>query len=208
MNCRSARKYLSEFGEDRSRSKDRRLERHLKECGDCKQILDTYRAGLAAFKEEHIPPDMDFTEAEWARAIHRATTEPAAAQAPARLRSLRPALTYALLAVLVLAAAQFGLRRFPWLVPTVENRPVLTGAYAPRPDSIDPETISSAVAAQPSALSGAEARFDRDAFRPLQPAHRATTPPPTGDVPSLTWISQKTGLKIAWFINENLNLED
>jgi hypothetical protein len=146
---------------------------------------------------------MDFTEAEWTRAIRRATSEPAAVQTPSRVRSLRPTLSYALLAVLVVAVAQFGLRRFPWLVPTVENRPVTTGADAPRPDSIGPETISSAVAAQPSALSGAEARFDRAAFRSAHPL-----PPPTGDVPSLTWISQETGLKIAWFINENLKLED
>jgi hypothetical protein len=209
MNCRSARKYLPEFGEGRSRSKDRRFERHLRDCGECRSILETYKAGLAAFKAEPLPSDMDFTETEWTRAIHRATSEPAAVQAPTRVRSLRPALSYALLAVLVVAIAQFGLRRLPWLIPTIENQPVTTGGpYSQRPDTIGPETTGSAAAAQPSALSGTEARFDRAAFRPPQPAHRATTPPPTGDVPSLTWVSQKTGLKIAWFINENLKLED
>jgi hypothetical protein len=180
----------------------------LEECLDCRSVLETYKAGLAAFKAEPLPSDVDFTEAEWTRAIHRATSEPAAGQTPSRIRSLRPALSYALLAVLVVTVAQFGLRRLPWLVPTIENQPVVTGAFAQRPDSLGPETTGSAAAAQPSGLSDTEARFVRAALRPPQPAHRATTPPPTGDVPSLTWISQETGLKIAWFINENLNLED
>ena len=208
MNCRSARKYLPEFGEGRARSKDRHLEQHLEECPDCRQILDTYRAGLAAFKEEHLPPDMDFTEAEWTRAIHQATIEPAAAQAPARLRSLRPALSFALLAVLIVAVAQFGLRRFPWLVPTIENQPSGTAASSVIPDSGRSETIGPTAVDRPSDSSDTEARFVRAALRTPQLASRVATPPPTGDVPSLTWVSQKTGLKIAWFINENLKLED
>jgi len=204
MNCRSARKYLSEFGEVHARSKDRRLEQHLEECGECRRILDSYRTGLATFKEERLPLDMDFTEAEWTRAIHRATSEPAAVQTPFRVRSLRPVLTYGLLAVLIVAVAQFGLRRFPWLVPTVENQPADTATSAVKPDSGLSETVSPAADENMAAFPNAQARFERAAFRPAHPS----TPPPTGDVPSLTWVSQKTGLKIAWFINENLKLED
>jgi anti-sigma factor RsiW len=203
MNCRSARKYLPEYNGKGARPRDRRLERHLEECADCRSVLETYRAGLAAFKAESLPSDMDFTEAEWARAIRRATTEPAEAKAPFRLRSLRPALTYALLAVLVVAVAQFGHRRLPWLVPTIENQPVKIASPATVLEAAGP-----AAADRPSGLSDTEARFDQAALRPPQPSHRAATPPPTGDVPSLTWVSQKTGLKIAWFINENLKLED
>lgn len=155
---------------------------------------EAIRTALAALKFPDETGDMDFTEEEWRGAIQKAVTQRPAQQMVRRPAvGLRPVFASGLTVLLIAAAILFGVRRFPWLVPTVENRPW--------------------------AESEATATNQPEIIRPIDPVihparlyaqvnNRASSEQAAGDVPTLTWISQETGLHIVWFVNDNIDMED
>ncbi len=155
---------------------------------------EAIRTALAALKIPEETEDMDFTEEEWRAAIQKAVTRRPERQTIRRPAvGLRPVFASGLAVILIGAAILFGIRRFPWLVPTVEN--------------------------QPGAESGATASNKPEIIRPIDPLidpaalyARVNNAPSSeqaaGDVPTLTWISQETGLHIVWFVNDNIDMED
>lgn len=168
--------------------------------------------GIEALKDPGAFRDADFTQAEWTAAIRAAVTGGKREKRPGRktglrfpVLGLRPAFGYALGLLFVGAAVLFGVRRFPWLVPVVENRPVAAAVIARKPDIVEP--IDPEVVFPDSDLWARAEAAVAPATRPPLVSPSASVAP-AGDVPSLTWISQETGLQIVWFINENLNLEE
>ncbi|MCX6567182.1 MAG: zf-HC2 domain-containing protein [Candidatus Aminicenantes bacterium] len=202
MNCRSARKIIPDFTRGvLSDGKKKGLERHLRNCQACRADSAAFRTGIEAMKTPGAIEDMDFTEAEWTAAIQAAVTSHGEKKSGRFVPAFRPAFGYTLGVLLVGAAVLFGVRRFPWLVPTMENRPsAAAAAMARQPDIIEP--INPEIAFSDSNLW---ARADRAVPLSSLPS---PAPLPAGDVPSFTWISQETGLQIVWFVNDNLKMED
>ena len=203
MNCRSARRRLSDpTGRIFSAGSKKRLEQHLRECASCRTEASAFRAGIEALKHPAVFDDADFTEAEWRVAIRAAV----AGGKPGRdIRFHRPALAYALGVLLVGAALFFGVRHIPWLIPKVENHPSRAAASAARPRIIKPNAPGAILEETDLRIRAGEIAFS--AGRP-SPFPSSAAPPPAGDVPSFTWISEETGLQIVWFINDSLNLEE
>jgi len=204
MNCPQIRNLISGLeGDNLSPRKKRRIQDHLQTCPPCRLYQDEYRAGFAAIKDGDDIDGMDFSEAEWNAAIRAAMNGRLEAKNPYRVRSFRPAVAYSLMFILVVFTALFGIRRFPWLMPTIENQPLVVANVSSYSDPFRPAETGQA----PDPRTMAD-RAVRTVPESSLPTRLSSPPPPTGDVPSFTWISQETGLKIVWFINENLKLED
>ncbi len=151
---------------------------------DDQALLDRMKDALSEHNE-------DFTEAEWSVAVRKAVTGGEVVK-PRRMDfALKPVFAYGLAVLLVGAAVLFGVRRFPWLVPAVENQPVSAAVASGQPKIIEP--IDPVI--DPAALYA-------------QANKGQSSKPAAGDVPTLTWISQETGLHIVWFVNDNIKLED
>ena len=202
MNCRTARKIIPDFINGiLSDGKKKGLDRHLQNCEECRADVVSFRAGIEALKTPGAFGKMDFTEAEWTAAVRAAVTSRRTEKSDRFVPAFRPAFGYALGVLLVGAAVLFSVRRFPWLVPTMENRPSAAAAVMARqPDIIEP--INPEIVFPDSNLW---ARADRAVPLSSLPS---PAPLPAGDVPSFTWISQETGLQIVWFVNDNLKMED
>jgi len=192
MNCRTARKLISDnVNGVLAEEKKLDLDRHLEQCPECRREAAAFRAGIEAIKNPEATAVLDFTEAEWTAAIRKAVTAGAAEKPRRTAPALRPVFAYGLAVVLVGAAVLFGVRRFPWLIPAVENRPAAEPSASIGPEIIKP--INPVI--DPAALY-ASVELE------------SSSKPTAGDVPSLTWISQETGLQIVWFVNDNLKMED
>lgn len=197
MNCRAVRKLIAPYtGELLTEAKKLRLEIHLQDCPSCRAYAEGYRAGLAALKQPDGAMILDFTEDEWNAAIRKSVAGGAEKERPRPALSkpaLRPVFSYSLAVLLVGAAVLMGVRRFPWLVPSVENRPASEGAIAKAEGTEIVKPIDPVI--DPARLYA-------------QVNNRASSEQAAGDVPTLTWISQETGLQIVWFVNDNIKLED
>jgi hypothetical protein len=202
MNCRAARKIIPDFINGvLSDGKKKGLDRHLQNCEECRADADAFRSGLAAMKTPRAFREMDFTEAEWTAAIRTAVASRQTEKPDRFVPAFRPAFAYALGVFLIGAAVLIGVRRFPWLIPVVENRPSAAAAVTVRqPDIIEP--INPEIVFPDSNLW---ARADRAVSPSSFPS---PAPFPAGDVPSFTWISEETGLQVVWFVNDNLKLEE
>jgi hypothetical protein len=158
---------------------------------------DALQAGIESLKIQATAEQMDFTEAEWDAVIRKAVTAGPAEQ-PRRARfAFKPVFAYSLAALLVGAAVLIGIRRFPWLVPGVENIPVTASLSTGQPEiiqAIDPMIDPALLYAQAGVNGSARGEL--------------SSKPAAGDVPSFTWISQESGLQIVWFVNDNLKMED
>ncbi|MBN1940521.1 MAG: zf-HC2 domain-containing protein [Candidatus Aminicenantes bacterium] len=198
MICRVARKLIPEAGNGSlSKEKSLGLERHLDLCRNCRMEANAYRAAMEAMKDRETDIGLDFTEAEWAAAIRGAVTQGAPgknrrAAAPA----LRPVFAYGLAVLLAGATVFFGIRRFPWLIPSIETRPAGTLSASAETGAGQPEIIRPIDPVIDPAVLFVQAKIGAS---PEQAA---------GDVPTLTWISQETGLKIVWFVNDRIKMED
>ncbi len=205
MNCLSARRRLSDpTGRIFSAGSKKRLEQHLRECASCRTEASAFRAGIEALKHPAVFDDADFTEAEWRVAIRAAVAGGKTAKSDRFARFFRPSLGCVLGVLLVGAAIFFGVRHIPWLIPKVENHP--SRAAAP------PRGLGSSSRTRPGPFRRKRTPWPRpgnrlSAGRP-SPFPSSAAPPPAGDVPSFTWISEETGLQIVWFINDSLNLEE
>ncbi|MHB8054979.1 MAG: anti-sigma factor family protein [Candidatus Aminicenantales bacterium] len=195
MKCRTALKHVPDFlngALSAARSHD--LEQHLETCRKCRRDAEIFRDGLIAMRKPDVAGGMDFTEAEWTAAIRRATAERPVERIVPSVRRLRPAFGYALGVFLVGAAVLFGVRRFPWLIPVLENRPAAAGATVRQPEFVE--------------RTGAKGKFSQKKSSAVE---KQTVPLPqsaAGDVPSFTWISPDSGLEIVWFVNDNIQLEE
>jgi len=155
---------------------------------DEKAFLDRMKDVLSEQKE-------DFTEAEWSTAIRKAVTGGETVKPRWTAVVFKPVFAYGLAVLLVGAAVLFGVRRFPWLVPAVENRLAISSDGA------------AAAAGQMEIIRPIDPVIDPAAWY-AQANKGQSSKPTAGDVPTLTWISQETGLQIVWFVNDNLDMED
>ena len=205
MNCRTARKRVPDFlNGNLSADKSHDLEMHLETCKKCRQDAESYRDGLLAMRKPGVAGEMDFTEAEWTAAIHKATADRPVERISPVVRRFRPAFGYALGVLLVGVAVILGIRRFPWLIPAVENRPLAASAAMARQSEII-EQVDSAI---PFSDSDLWVRSEQSILDMTRPSLVPSPQPAAGDVPSFTWISPDSGLEIVWFVNDNIQLED
>jgi hypothetical protein len=163
-------------------------------------------AELDALKNAGAAGEMDFTDAEWSAAVRKAMAGGRAEKSGRRGPAFHPVFAYALGALLAGVTILVGLRRFPWLVPTVENLPAGAGETVARSS----ENFMGIPADRDFADSDLWTRAEGDVF-PASLFSRAftpSTPEPAGDVPSFTWISEETGLQVVWFVNENITMEE
>ena len=212
MNCRKARRRLPDFLNGRlSGAALWDMERHLEKCLSCRKEAEMLRAGMLALRTPETGGEMDFTEEEWKAAIRKATAARPEKRderiAPASLR-LRSAFGYGLAFLAVAAMVLVGVRKFPWLVPMVENRPAAIGEAADgQAGKIGPIEEAGNFFAE----SDVWVRED-DVFSQPAVMTAANTPSSSqtaaGDVPSFTWISPETGLQIVWFVNDEIQLEE
>jgi len=207
MNCRSARKRIPDFaGRAPDRENARRLQKHLRNCEACRADEAAFRAGIEALKKPDIAGEMDFTEAEWTAAIRAAVMSPQTVKSGRFFPVFRPAFAYGLGILLVGTAVLFGVRRFPWLVPVVENQRISAAVMARLPDSPEPINRGFEAGKKGPRTRGGKGTVSPE-FRP-SPVPSPKPPQPAGDVPSFTWISEETGLQVVWFVNDNLELEE
>ena len=222
MKCRKARRLVPDFLNGRLPGAARwDVERHLEKCQDCRKEAEIFRAGLLAMKAPEAgigaagaasaAGGMDFTEDEWRTAIRKAVSarpeKRDEGKAPESLR-LRSAFAYGLAFGVIAAAVLIGVRKFPWLVPTVETLPAATGRFADGQaeiiarvkDAGDFFSESDLWARNDDVFAGPAVMTAADA--PL------SLPTAAGDVPSFTWISPESGLQIVWFINDEIQLEE
>jgi len=147
-----------------------------------------------------------WTDEEWRRLIARAAdqrTEPIKAE---RFSALRPLVSAAAALVVLVWAAIFLSKTRPEDLSarnTAEPAEIAAPAieeFRPLPKIVSPESGRRAESSlsRPAALS--------DVPRLL--ASAASLPMPNENKPAFTWISSETGLKIVWFTNNNLKLED
>lgn len=217
MKCRKTRRRIPDFLNGRLSEAARwDMERHLEKCLACRKEAEIFRAGLLAMKAPESKTagaagEMDFTDDEWQAAIMKAVAAVPEKRderiAPASMR-LRPAFGYGLAFFAVAAMVLIGVRKFPWLIPTVENRPAAVGEMADgQAGKIGPIEEAGNFFAE----SDFWARED-DVFSQPSVIAAANTPSlpqtATGDVPSFTWISPETGLQIVWFVNDEIQLEE
>jgi anti-sigma factor RsiW len=205
MNCRTARKRIPDFlNGNLSAAKSHDLERHLEICHKCRRDAEIYRDGLVTMRKPDVAGGMDFTEAEWTAAIRKATADRPVERISPVVRRFRPAFGYALGVLLVGVAVILGIRRFPWLVPTVENQPsAAAAAMARKPEIIEPIDAESVFSD-----SDLWVRSEQSILDTARPSLVPSPQPAAGDVPSFTWISPDSGLQIVWFVNDNIQLED
>jgi hypothetical protein len=147
-----------------------------------------------------------WTDGEWRRLIERAAaqgTEPIQAE---RFSALRPLVSAAAALVVLVWAAAFLLKTRPAdLSARNAAGPAEIAApagedFRPLPEIVSPEDVGRAE----SSLSRPAAPLE---IRRLL-ASTVETPRPSENKPAFTWISSETGLKIIWFTNNNLKLED
>lgn len=166
-----------------------------------------YAKALASMKRwarEDRPEN--WTAEEWGNLVGRVSSQKAAVQESGRFLLLRPIISMAAALIVLVWAAVFLLKTPPAdLSAQKAARPAkssafATGEFRPLPE-IDATSPSGRAESglSPSAAS-------TDTHRLLATA--AETRRSNENRPAFTWISPETGLKIVWFTNNNLKLED
>lgn len=147
-----------------------------------------------------------WTDEEWRRLIERAAaqrTEPIKAE---RFSALRPLVSAAAALFILVWAAVFLLKTRP---VDLSARNTAGPAEIVAPADEDFRRLPGINAPEPAG------RTDTTLLRPAAPletrrllASAASRLMPNENKPAFTWISSETGLKIVWFTNDNLKLED
>ncbi|MGD0782203.1 MAG: hypothetical protein ABSA30_05015 [Candidatus Aminicenantales bacterium] len=166
-----------------------------------------YAKALASMKRwagEGRPED--WTAGEWSGLVEKAFSQKSGTPESARFPLLRPLVSVAAALGVLICGAVF-LSRTPPADLSARNTsgPAAVAAPADEYSRPLPETVP------PEPTGGSESSL----FRPDAPpgARRllvaaAETLRPKENKPAFTWISPETGLKIVWFTNNNLKLED
>jgi hypothetical protein len=197
MTCRKIRKHLALYaGGELGRRKERTVRAHLDRCPVCRAEAADYRAALERAKAMAVEATpLDWTEPEWRRMMAAIASTPLKKEAH-RKSLLRPALAAAATFLLAVWGTQYAVRH---MLRTSEissiSAPAFVKGTAVRPSRLGAEFDRASLAAV-ARVAGLE--------DPKFPALSSTNQ----DVPALTMISPESGLKIVWFFNENLKLED
>jgi anti-sigma factor RsiW len=181
-------------GGELGRRKEETIRAHLDRCPGCRAEAADYRAALErakAMAAEAAP--LDWTEAEWRRMMTTITATPIRREAGHSF-SLRPALAAAATFLLVVWGTQYAVR---YIVRTSHITSTATPGEAP---AAEPLAGGAAFDRASPAAVAKVAGLEDPKFPVLTSAKQ--------DVPALTMISPESGLKIVWFFNENLKLED
>lgn len=166
-----------------------------------------YAKALASMKRwarEDRPEN--WTAEEWRGLVERVSSQKPVTRESARFTLLRPLVSVAAALVVLVWAAVFLIKPRPAdLSAQNTTGPVEVAAHAVKDFQPLPEIISPDPAG----------RTDSTLLRPAAPletrrllASAASRLMPNENKPVFTWISSETGLKIVWFTNNNLKLED
>jgi len=198
MTCRAWRSLAAlAAGGDLDGRKQRRWEKHLAACPDCREEFRQLQESLARVRSlarrEQTP---DWPEAAWRRAVNRAVEQTRRPAAPASLRL--PGWAWAGAAGLLIALIGAGVS---FLKPGRAPRPaperslwadIILPEIAP-PAPAEPGTAPALRPRPSSAFSRRPA-----AGRPALPPPR----PPASTVMAMTFVSQETGLTVHWTFND------
>ncbi len=147
-----------------------------------------------------------WTDEEWRRLVERAAAQGTEPIETERFPVLRPLVSVAAALVVLVWAAIFILKSRPADL-SARNTAGPTEIAAAAGNDFQP--LSKII--PPHSAGRAESALSRpaapsDTRRLLATA--ASLPMPNENKPAFTWISSETGLKIVWFTNNNLKLED
>ena len=168
---------------------------------------DGYRNLVEEARKAAPAGRLDWTAEEWLLLMERASSQKIEAPARRIIPSFRPAFAYTLAFFLVVAGAQLAVRRMArQAVPTGSVASLVQPAEGPleiAPGLTVPVADAGLLAAarpsrSPSPIASAS----------FASAGGPAAPPAKRDVPALTWVSPETGLKIVWFFNDQIKLED
>jgi len=165
---------------------------------------DEYRKALTVLRDwARADEGRGWTDEEWRRLLGRATAQKTEPEKTAPGLSLRPLLSAAAALLVLLWGSIHVLKNNPG-ERGPQFRPESAAIAEVRPDAFskNPDAAGSDFARPSVAHPGA-------AVKPgvvIASARRAFAR--GEDKPAFTWISQETGLKIVWFTNDNLKLED
>ncbi|MBM3312493.1 MAG: zf-HC2 domain-containing protein [Candidatus Aminicenantes bacterium] len=195
MNCRKAKSHLPLLaGGELGGRKTRALRSHLDLCPACRAEAADFRAALDRARSSAAEgAALDWTESEWRRMMDGIIASPPAANTVRRAFSLKPALSAAAAFCLVVLGTQYAFRQL-LRTPRLSAPGARREAAAVRPDSLPAfDRASLAALADVAGL--------RDpAFPDLSSGKQ--------DIPALTIVSPESGVKIVWFFNENLDMEE
>ncbi|MBM3293656.1 MAG: hypothetical protein FJY82_03940 [Candidatus Aminicenantes bacterium] len=194
MNCRKASRFLALYvGDELGPRKERAVRAHLESCPRCRAEAEDYRVALERARmmtaAEAAP---DWTDAEWRKMMASIVSTPVEKR-PFRAFALKPALAAGAFCLVVLGT-QAVIRH---LLRTSE-----ISTFPARQDEPLGRLFSALPAFDSASLAAVEkvAGLQDPAFPVLAFAKQ--------DVPALTMITPESGLKIVWFFNENLELEE
>lgn len=207
MKCRRAGKMIPLYtGGEVSEKKARRIEKHIKECTECRIKAAEFKSILLEIRAATRGDERDWQEAEWKRLMTRIKTQPPPRRAVPFGMSPNPAWAYGILAFLLLALSVILLR--PRL-------------FTPAP--IQPAEILASTNVQPGrSLEFPKGQFfhlfedtpfpvQKEKQRPLgQEMMIASSAGSenTQETLSMTLVSQKTGLKVHWTFNRNFEWKE
>jgi hypothetical protein len=166
-----------------------------------------YAKALASMKRwarEDRPEN--WTAEEWRGLVERVSSQKPVTRESARFTLLRPLVSVAAALVVLVWAAVFLLKTRP---ADLSARNTAGPAEIVAPADEDFRRLPGINAPEPAG------RTDTTLLRPAAPletrrllASAASRLMPNENKPAFTWISSETGLKIVWFTNDNLKLED
>jgi hypothetical protein len=148
----------------------------------------------------------NWTDEEWRGLVGRIPSQKPAAREPARFPLLRPLVSAAAALIVLVWAAMFLSKARPADL-SARNAAGPTEIAAPSDGDSRPfpELVSSVPA---GSAETADSRFSANLEARRLLASAADALRPDENKPAFTWISPETGLKIVWFTNNNLKLEE
>jgi hypothetical protein len=163
-----------------------------------------YRKALDVLKKDaRLSNAPAWTDGEWRILLARAGAQKKDAEKTPAVFSLRPLATAAA-ALLVLIWGAFFLSKNGTGPNPIESNPALSEIAVSPTDGAETHSDSAALAPVERSIS-----LPAPGIKPATlVASAAGRVKPSEDKPAFTWISQETGLKIVWFTNNNLKLED
>ena len=207
MKCRRAGKMIPLYtGGEVSEKKARRIEKHIKECPECRVKAAEFKSILSEIRAATRGDERDWQEAEWKRLMTRIKTQPP----PRRTLPLglipNPAWAYGILTVLLLTLSIILLRPRLFTPTPVQQTEILASTDVQPGRSLEfpkgqffhlPEDTLFPVQKEKQRPLGQEMMIASSAGRE-----------DTQETLSMTLVSQETGLKVHWTFNRNFEWKE
>ncbi|MGB7296386.1 MAG: zf-HC2 domain-containing protein [Candidatus Aminicenantales bacterium] len=208
MNCRRAKQIIPLYaGGELADKKARRLEQHLNECVDCREMAEEFRAALARIRTAAQRDELDWPEAEWQSLMERITTQPPPRPILSLRMNPRTAWAYGAAALFLLAGLMAFFLRTQLLRPVpVPPTAILawTEVQPGRSFEITGNRFSPVQQDKPYRdRTEQPRRLEPEALTASLASHKASQ-----DVLSMILVSQDTGLKVHWTFNRNFEWKE